>query len=687
MVSTNDNTDFDLVFSEMEEGDAPETSRLVTRAALLVIALVVIAGALVYWVLGNREKQIVGDLQQRTEILSSTRAEVLKTWLDSLGNSGQRLSRSDLFRLFAAEVGLAGGLPGQKSPLGAQIPYMIEAVSEFARQEGLIGAYLVDRRGRAILASGGAPALTRPQRDAAVAVYASKRRRVTPARETRHGLTVDVILPVAPPQEKNPATPDTVNGVFVFTTSVQSALGDILKPAPLMGASDRTRLIQVAGQARFEIDPRAQPKLVPHNWAEVVSIGKRLPFGLRSSAAGSAPVFSSGAWVSGMPWLVVHEVDAGLALSSLRQFGWGVIGFAVAVTLLLVAAFTAFWWHQASEHNQALAGQYKDLGRRINAQRRFLDSVMRALTEMVGLKGTGGAYAYVNPSFAEAVGRSQDAVIGLDDSEIFGRGTAEALKKTDEQARDASMPIMTERVIHLPAGPRSLQITKVPYREEAGDTTGILSVARDVTELREAEAKRQAAFQQMTRALVRTIETVDPFLAGHTRNVHEVGLALAQSMGLGAEEVATIDITAMLAQIGKVSIPREIVAKFDRLTAAEFDIMKSHVDNALGILRGVDFGLPVVETLAQIYERLDGSGYPKGLSGDQLSLPALVLGVADVFCARLERRSYRDPIAPQEAIAVLADNAEKYDSRVVEALAEFIGSVAGEKFVAQIQGG
>jgi hypothetical protein len=175
----NDNTDFDLVFSEMEESDTPETRRLVTRAALLVIALVVIAGALVYWVLGNREKQIVGDFQQRTEILSSTRAEVLKTWLDSLGNSGQRLSRSDLFRLFAAEVGLAGGLPGQKSPLGAQIPYMIEAVSEFARQEGLIGTYLVDRRGRAILASGGAPALTRPQRDAAVAVYASKRRRVT----------------------------------------------------------------------------------------------------------------------------------------------------------------------------------------------------------------------------------------------------------------------------------------------------------------------------------------------------------------------------------------------------------------------------------------------------------------------------------------------------------------------------
>ncbi len=68
-------------------------------------------------------------------------------------------------------------------------------------------------------------------------------------------------------------------------------------------------------------------------------------------------------------------------------------------------------------------------------------------------------------------------------------------------------------------------------------------------------------------------------------------------------------------------------------------------------------------------------------------MAARILGVADVFCARLERRSYRDPISPQEAISVLADNAGKYDSRVVDALKEFIGSVAGEKLLAKIQGG
>ncbi|MDX1484309.1 MAG: PAS domain-containing protein [Alphaproteobacteria bacterium] len=685
MTSRNDNTDFDLVFTEAEDADAPKTGRLLTRAALLIVALVVIAGALVYWALQDRERQLLGDLKQRTEILASTRAEVLKTWLDGLGVSGERLSRSELFRLFAAEVGLSGGLPPQSSPLAAQTPYMIQAVTEYASQEGLIGVYMVDRRGRAVLASGGAPPLTRAQRDAAVAVYASKKRQVTPARDSKQGLVADVILPVAPPQERNPDKPRTVAGVFVFTTLIQAEIGDILKPTPLMGQGERTRLVQFAGASPAELDPRSQPSLIARSWGEGLTEGQPLRFAMRGSSSGATPVFSSGAWVPGMPWLVVHEIDAQRALQPLKSFTWGVVGFAAVVTLLFVAAFTAFWWHQASDHAQALASQYRDLGSRINAQRRFLENVMGTLTEMVGLKDASGTYVYVNPSFAKAVERSQQEVTGLDDSEVFGRGTAEGLERTDAQAAEAEEPVMAEKVIHLPSGPKHLQFTKVSYREEDGTASGILSVARDVTALRDAEAKRQAAFRQMTRALVKTIETVDPFLAGHTQNVHEVGLAIAEGLGLGGDEVSTIDITAMLAQIGKVSIPKEIVAKSTRLSDAEFEIMKTHVNHAVGILSGVEFGLPVVETLAQIYERLDGSGYPNGASGDEINLAARILGVADVFCARVERRSYREPITAEAALDILAANDDKYDSRVVEALKAYLNTVAGEKFLARIQ--
>ncbi|MCZ6638237.1 MAG: PAS domain-containing protein [Alphaproteobacteria bacterium] len=687
MTSTNDNTEFDLVFSETGESHAPDTRRLVTRSALLSLVVVVIAAIFVYWVLDNRERQLLGDLKQRTEIMSSTRAEVLETWLGALGSSGQRLSRSDLFRLFAAEIALTGDLPAQNTPLAAQAPYMIQAVTEYVRQEGLIGAYMVDAKGRAVLASGGAPALNQDQRAAAMAVYKTRTRRVTPARMSRRGLVVDVILPVAPPQEKNPAAPTSVAGVFVFTIPVQAALGKILSPSPLQEAGEVTRLVQVVGDKRSVLDTKTKPALAPVKWRVALTTETILPFGPRMSVGSGQRVFSSGAWVAGVPWMVVHEINAGVALAPLRNYFWGVASFALVITVLLVAMFTAFWWRQASEHSQELAGQYLELGKRINAQRHFLESLMGTLTEMVGLKNNSGSYVYVNPSFADAVDRSQDEITGLDDSEVFGRGTAQALERTDQQARDAEKPVTTEETIHFPSGAKHLQFTKVPYQEEDGSVTGILSVARDVTELREAEEKRQAAFNQMTRALVRTIETVDPFLAGHTQHVHEVGLALSHIMGLDSSQVATIDITAQLAQIGKVSVPKEIVAKTDRLTPQEIEIMKSHVNHAVDILKGVDFGIPVVETLAQCYERLDGSGYPKALKGDEIGLLARLLGVADVFCARIESRSYRDPITAAEALKVFLDNQDKYDERVVAALKEFLSTVAGEKFVAQVQGG
>lgn len=684
MTSPSEKTAPDRVFSEFEESAGPDTRRLFARAVLLVLALVVVAGAVVYWVLGNRERQLLEELERRTEIISSTRAEVIGSWLRTLGSAGQRLSHSEVFRLFAAEAGLTGGIPAPDSPLAAQLPYMEKAITEYARERRLAGAYLVGRDGRAILASTGAPALTDAQRAAALGVFESRDRQVSPARDQGQGLVVDVMLPVAPPQETNPRSPETVAGVFLFATPVQAALARMLAPSPLLNAGERTRIVQISRERAVEVVPNAQPGLVPLEWGAAPAAGAPLPFASRPSVASPREVFSAGAWVGGMPWLVVHEIRADRALAPLRAFGWGVVGFAVVVTLLLVAAFTAFWWHQASDHSRAMAEQYRTLGSRIEAQRRFLESLMATLTEMVALKDGAGSYLYVNPSFAKAVGRAQGEIAGLGDAEVFGRGTALALEKTDQQAREGGKPVMAEETIHLPSGARHLQITKVPYEREGG--AGVLSVARDVTELREAEAKREAAFREMSRALVRTIESVDPYLAGHTQHVHEVSLGVAHNLGLDAGEVATIDIAAQLAQIGKVSIPKEIVAKAGRLTPEEQKVMQSHVASAVSILEGVDFGLPVIQTLSQVYERLDGSGYPEGLQGDQVGICARVLGIADIFCARIERRSYRSPISPEEALSVLEQNDHKYDPRVVAALREFVGSIEGEKLIARITG-
>ena len=112
--------------------------------------------------------------------------------------------------------------------------------------------------------------------------------------------------------------------------------------------------------------------------------------------------------------------------------------------------------------------------------------------------------------------------------------------------------------------------------------------------------------------------------------------------------------------------------------------MQTHVEHAGRVLKAIEFELPVTETVRQMHERLDGTGYPNGLVGDSISRPARILGVCDVFCARVEPRSYRHGIAPEEALEVLEQNGHRYDSEVVAALRAAVQSVPGEKLIVSI---
>jgi PAS domain S-box-containing protein len=658
---------------------------LIRRAILLIVTLALLATALVYVVVHNRERQVLAALSQRSAILASTRAEVLQTWLGSLGSAGLRLSRSDVFRLFATEAGMNGNLALSESSISAQIPYMIQVATEFARQEGLAGVYLLDVNGRAILVSSAAPALTDEQRRAAQAVFISRQRTVTSVRQGPAGLMLDVMLPVAPPQEENPSSPTNVSGVFILATPVHAAIADILAPSPLSERGEKTRVFQVDPTGVSEIVPGGRPILEKIAAGQLVS-GDRLQFARRQALGSMKEVYSSGSWVKGIPWIAVHETDAIEAAAPIRTFFWGVVAVAVFVVLSITSGFVAFWWRQASEHSDALANQYHTLGARIAAQKRFLSSLMSTATEMIGLKKKDGAYLYVNSSFAAAVGRSPESIQGLDDAEVFGRGTAERLRNSDQQALTSERPVVVDEIVHLPDGVHHLQISKVPYKEANGDTSGLLMVARDVTDIRQAEERRQRGLQAMTRAFVRTIEQVDPFLSGHSQNVQEISVALATTLSLPRDDVTTLDIAAMLAQIGKLSIPREIVSKASRLTPDEYSVMQQHVTHAVRILQDVEFGLPVLEAIQQMYERLDGTGYPQGLMGEKISLVARILAVSDVFAARIEPRSYRPNVSPDTAIQILMEHPERYDAGVVGALKEFVRSIDGEKLIARIQG-
>ena len=684
----------DFISAEVDaEQYRPARSRALVRGAVVIAIIVVIAVAVPAVMIQVEKSGLENDLERRLEILSRGRAEVIDAWLDGMTRPAGRVVDSELFRLFATEMDLSGGdisdLATGGVPLAAQLPFMSQVLGDFVENAGFLDGYLVNRDGIAYVTSPGAGTIGPEQQAIAKSVFDTGGLTYGPLRSAAAGLVLDFYAPVFAAQSGS-SQGQTV-GVLLLTAPVAERLGQVLTPPPLAEPGERLKLVQRAERGLVQVVPGGAPPLAPvENLAEGLAApaaAGSIAFAERTAIGGSAAVYSVGSAVAGPAWWVVQEIDAEAARAKLGGFVTAVSVVAVLVVITVIAAFGAFWWRLSNEHSSALAEQFRRLAARIEAQKKLLDSINNSIADYIGLKSKDGVYRYLNPAFARAIGRKVEEAVGLDDAAIFGRGTADRLEPSDRRALEAGGPVTVNEEVYLGSRLHHLQISKVPYQDETGEVSGIVSVTRDVTELVEEQKKRERAIQQMVAALVRAVELRDPYLAGHSRRLAGFAVAVAQRLEASPEEIATVEIAANLSQIGKLAVPREILTKPDRLTEAEIVQMQRHIDHVATILRDIDFELPVLETITQMHERLDGKGYPEGLSGGRIGRAALILGACDVFCARLEPRSYRGSIAPEVALNILDQNAGRYDAAVVAALREVVGSVAGAKLIAGLTAG
>jgi HD-GYP domain-containing protein (c-di-GMP phosphodiesterase class II) len=197
---------------------------------------------------------------------------------------------------------------------------------------------------------------------------------------------------------------------------------------------------------------------------------------------------------------------------------------------------------------------------------------------------------------------------------------------------------------------------------------------RDETDLIEQRARLDRLIRATVDALIRAIELRDPFLVGHTRRLQRYATQVGARLDLAERDLATLDLAACLSQVGKIFVPQPILTKREPLEEAEIRELRRHVDHALEVIRPIDFELPVSEALAQMYERLDGSGYPAGLCAGQIRPLARILGVVDAFCALTEARGHRHEISAGKALLYLAGHPHLYDVKVVAALAEVVAA-------------
>jgi putative nucleotidyltransferase with HDIG domain len=165
-----------------------------------------------------------------------------------------------------------------------------------------------------------------------------------------------------------------------------------------------------------------------------------------------------------------------------------------------------------------------------------------------------------------------------------------------------------------------------------------------------------------------TVETRDPYTAGHQRRVADLARAIAVEMGLSSEQIEGIRMAAIVHDIGKVSVPAEILSKPTKLAEIEFHLIKGHPQSGYDILKDIDFPWPIARIVLEHHERMNGSGYPNGLTGDKTFIESRVLAVADVVEAIASHRPARPARELSAALAEITQHKETlYDPGVVDA--------------------
>jgi putative two-component system response regulator len=193
-----------------------------------------------------------------------------------------------------------------------------------------------------------------------------------------------------------------------------------------------------------------------------------------------------------------------------------------------------------------------------------------------------------------------------------------------------------------------------------------LEAANDL--LREGELRTRKLLAAVVATISKMVEYRDPYTTGHEKRVGELAATIGRTMGLGESRVEGLRIAGFLHDVGKIAVPSEILTKPGALTSIERTMIEAHAQIGYDILSGIDFPWSIAEMAHQHHERIDGSGYPRGLRGDAILFEARILAVADVVEAMISHRPYRPARGPERAVEELrSGRGLRYDAEVVDA--------------------
>ncbi len=690
----------------------PAVSRAGFRMAVTAVILTALAAVAVWLVLDFVGRERARDLliwQVRLGIVADSRRAAVEGWLDRQSAELAGVAGNPGLRLYATQWAMAGGDRSQLPDEAAQAGYLRNfltvsaeragfvapppgpGVSVTVGRESLAGLAVIDLAGQRLVATTGMPVIEGPLLAFVAAAERGRTAALGPYPGPGGRPSMAFLAPVYPVQGETSAAAQI--GWVLGVKPVAGELYPLLRQPGAVEHSAETELVRrVDGRIEY-LSPLLDgaPPLTRQlaadtpDLAEAFAIANPGGFGLRRDYRGEA-VLVTGRPVTGSPgWVLVHKIDRNEAMADSDAR----LGQLTAVLLLAVAlaavALAGAWFYGASRRADRAASRYREIAERLDRNERFLRLVTDTQASAIFVFTEDLQLGFVNRHLAERSGASAGDLVGKPLALAIGPAAARRYQLLGEAARATGRAATDIQRADGDGTVRVSRGTVVPLPPGSEPAGGMLAVEEDITDVIKAREHRERTLKETVALLVTAVDRRDPNAGEHSRRVAALAETIAREMGLASELVETASIAGLLMNLGKILVPAELLTREGPLSGPEMRQVRDSILAGAELIQGIEFDGPVAETMRQMFERVDGTGEPRGLAGDDILVTARVIAVANAFVAMISPRAHRGRLGVDEAErTLLGQVGTAFDRGAVAALISHLDNKGGRAAFAAV---
>lgn len=653
-----------------------------------VLLLFFISGSiwLVFEYVSAEKQRDLDDWQERLSIMAESQQHMVESWFDEQLENIKTLANNPLLQLYVSQPASAESSNDETSR--GQLNHLKNLINATANHANVFTPVKkitsnVENKvndGIAVVNENGVLLATRyfPANDKAVSrsyKHALEKKaafisNIYDAGVSDTGKRQPRLIIVVPVSSVQSMSSNDFTAAVIAVINPENNLYKLLLKEWLTTQSEETLLVALDNNSINYLSPLKQAYEVFHKQAKVSQATKsssaetvvaknigefvRLPDYRRVSVLATARSIPNTAMV------LVQKIDVDEALAESTGHQHFILTIFLLVVFILAIGFIAIWRHATSLRLQKTT-------RRLQARAALLNAIGNSINDHLFLLDHKNKLVFINNVLAKSFAIDNVDIRGKALNHIFDNEISRQLLAVKPRAYNKNIRNKEMRLEFN--GKRRDYHVSVVVLNHPDYKQSRLYVMHDITALKDEQGRRHRLMDGIISTLAQVIDHHDPHCAHHSERTREVAVAIARVMGLPKQRIDALAMAALLANIGKLYIPEEVLTNAEALTQEQELLLRENINYSVAILKDIEFDGPVIEFVQQKNECLDGSGYPNAISGDDIFQESRILSVANAFVAMTSSRAYRPGKSVKEVLDILMSEADsRYDRHVIAAL-------------------